>query len=257
MLTIENLSVRVAGRLLLDEASAFIPDGARVGLVGRNGTGKTTLLKCIIGLHRPTSGQVLIGGRDSAGVDVAARCRLVGYLPQNPSALLFAETVREELQITLRNHAIEDPARIDQLLDQLQLSHKAGDYPRSLSVGERQRVALGAIMAPALQALLLDEPTRGLDYAAKRRLADLLRSWRADDRAILLVSHDVEFIAELADRVVIMGRGEVIASGPPAEVLGASPLFAPQVARLFPGTGWITTGAALRGLDATAERRSP
>jgi energy-coupling factor transport system ATP-binding protein len=98
------------------------------------------------------------------------------------------------------------------------------------------------------RALLLDEPTRGLDYAAKQQLAELLREWRSEGIATLLVTHDVEFSALLADRVVLLGRGEVIADGPAATVLGASPLFAPQIARLFPGTGWLTAEDALRGL---------
>ena len=127
------------------------------------------------------------------------------------------------------------------MLEQLQLTACARRYPRDLSVGERQRVAIGAIMVSEPQALLLDEPTRGLDYAAKQRLAELLRTWRRAGKAILLVTHDVEFVVEVADRVVILGRGELIADGKPADVLNSSPLFAPQVARLFPDTGWITT----------------
>jgi len=95
------------------------------------------------------------------------------------------------------------------------------------------------------QALLLDEPTRGLDYAAKRRLADLLKGWRAQGMAIVVVTHDVELAAEIADRVVLMSQGEVIAQGEPAQVLAASPLFAPQVAKLYPDSGWLTVEDAL------------
>ncbi|HRV96359.1 MAG TPA: ATP-binding cassette domain-containing protein, partial [Anaerolineae bacterium] len=117
---------------------------------------------------------------------------------------------------------------------------KADDYPRDLSVGEQQRVALAAIMVTCPGALLLDEPTRGLDYRAKQQLIDLLQRRQRAGAAIVLVTHDVELAAIAANRVVLMSQGEVIANGSPAEVLGASPLFAPQVARLFPGTGWLT-----------------
>lgn len=88
--------------------------------------------------------------------------------------------------------------------------------------------------------LLLDEPTRGLDYASKRVLADLLRGWRADGMGIVLVTHDVELAAAVADRAILMSQGELIADGPPAQIMSDSPLFAPQTAKLFPGTGWLT-----------------
>jgi energy-coupling factor transport system ATP-binding protein len=180
---------------------------------------------------------------------VADICRHVGYLPQDPNALLFADSVKEELLITLRNHGLEEapPIAPGSLLDELILSGMEDEYPRDLSVGERQRVALAAVTVTKPGALLLDEPTRGLDYEAKRSLAGLLRGWRDEGRAILLITHDVELVAAVADRVLLMSQGEIIAQGDPAQVLGASPLFAPQVARLFPGTGWLTVDDALRG----------
>ncbi len=134
---------------------------------------------------------------------------------------------------------------ISNLLDRLGLADKADAYPRDLSVGERQRVALAAVTVTRPGALLLDEPTRGLDYGAKRALEQLLAEWRDDGMAILVVTHDVELAAAIADRVVLMSQGEIIAEGAPAEVLGASPLFAPQIAKLFPETGWLTVDDVL------------
>jgi energy-coupling factor transport system ATP-binding protein len=245
---LQRVDAAYDGRQVLRGVDLAVAPGEIVALLGRNGAGKTTLLKCLVGLHRPTRGRALAGGQDNAGRDVAAICRLVGYLPQDPNALLFADTVREELLITLRNHGIADHGAVDTLLVRLDLAQHADAYPRDLSAGERQRVALGAIMVTHPRALLLDEPTRGLDYDAKQQLAELLREWRSEGIATLLVTHDVEFAALLADRVIVMGRGEVIADGSAATVLGASPLFAPQIARLFPGTGWLTLADALRGL---------
>jgi energy-coupling factor transporter ATP-binding protein EcfA2 len=245
---LQHVDAAYDGRQVLHGVDLAVAPGEIVALLGRNGAGKTTLLKCLVGLHRPTRGRAIAGGQDNAGRDVAAICRMVGYLPQDPNALLFADTVREELLITLRNHGIADSGALDALLARLGLAEHAQAYPRDLSAGERQRVALGAIMVARPRALLLDEPTRGLDYIAKQRLAELLREWRSEGIAILLVTHDVEFAALLADRVVLLGRGEVIAEGPAATVLGTSPLFAPQIARLFPGTGWLTSNDALRGL---------
>ena len=216
--------------------------GEIVVVMGRNGSGKTTLLKLLVGLVRPVAGHVLVQGRDSARMDVAEICRTVGYLPQDPNSLLFADTVTEEMAITLRNHGL-DPKTAEAsrtLLADLGMSHLADAYPRDLSVGERQRAALAAVTVVQPAALLLDEPTRGLDYGAKEQLAELLARWRAGGMGIAVVTHDVELAAAIADRVVLMSQGEIIAQGRPATVLGASPLFAPQIARLFPGTGWLT-----------------
>ncbi len=237
---------------ILRGVSLEIWPGEVVALMGRNGAGKSTLLKSLIGLVRPRRGEVRVAGQAIARQAVADICRQVGYLPQDPNALLFAETVQQELEITLRNHGLLakngastgplDPAR---LLERLGLADKAAAYPRDLSVGERQRVALAAVTITQPGALLLDEPTRGLDYLAKERLLDLLRGWRADGLAIVLVTHDVELAAAIADRVLLMSEGEIIAHGPPGQVLATSPLFAPQIARLFPATGWLTVADVL------------
>ena len=239
-----------------------IAPGELVTLMGRNGSGKTTLLKCIVGLLRPQRGEIRLAGESLIGRETAGICRSVGYLPQEPDDLLFADTVADELAVTLRNHGLFDspPIAPADLLDRLGLSGLAASYPRDLSVGQRQRVALGAITVTRPRLLLLDEPTRGLDYPAKRELVRLLREWQAEGAGVLLVTHDVELVAQAADRVVVLDQGEVIADGPPADVLTATPpshpeaeesplsLFAPQVARLFPGTGWLTVEDALAGL---------
>jgi energy-coupling factor transporter ATP-binding protein EcfA2 len=248
-----KVSVQYGGRTAMRAVDFATWPGEIVALMGRNGAGKTTLVKTLVGLLEPQSGEVRIDGVSTAKRPVAEICRKVGYLPQDPNTLLFAETVQEEMMVTLRNHGLAQ--RIDgewrvlagakvadptDLLRRLRLGAKAQAYPRDLSVGERQRVALAAVTVTLPGALLLDEPTRGLDYLAKRELVALLKQWRADGMAIVLVTHDVELAAALADRVVLMSQGEVIADGTPSVVLGSSPLFAPQVARLFPNTGWLT-----------------
>jgi len=244
-----DVEVVFNGQVALHGVNVGVWPGEIVLLMGRNGAGKTTLLKSIVGLVRPRRGTVQVAGQDIAGRSVAEVCRQVGYLPQDPNALLFADTAFEELMTTLRNHGLEAkadrPTDPEGLLGRLGLTRKAGAYPRDLSAGERQRVALGAITVTRPNALLLDEPTRGLDYAAKRALQRLLRGWRDEGVAILLVTHDVELAAAAADRVVLMSRGQIIAGGDPREILGTSPLFAPQTARLFPGTGWLTPEDAL------------
>jgi energy-coupling factor transport system ATP-binding protein len=248
-----DLSVQYGGRKVVQEVDFAVWPGEIVALMGRNGAGKTTLVKSLVGLVQPQAGEVRIDGAATAGRPVAEICRKVGYLPQDPNTLLFAESVHDEMMVTLRNHGLARKvggewqtvagARVadtGNLLRRLRLAGKAQAYPRDLSVGERQRAALAAITVTLPGALLLDEPTRGLDYLAKQELVALLRQWRADGMAIVLVTHDVELAAALADRVVLMSQGEIIADGEPSAVLGSSPLFAPQVARLFPDTGWLT-----------------
>jgi len=224
----------------LHEASLTLRRGEIVCMLGRNGSGKSTLLKCLIGLVRPTHGRITIDGRDTSRMSIAEAARSVAYVPQDPGALLFAETVADELRITLRNHGrTPTPEHIARTLEQFELAHLAEAYPRDLSAGERQRTALAALCVTQPQALLLDEPTHGLDYAAKQNLTRILHSMRDRDAAILCVTHDVEFAAALADRTVLMSEGRVLYDGAPDELLAHSPLFATQTARLFPDSGCL------------------
>jgi energy-coupling factor transport system ATP-binding protein len=239
-----GLRVRYRRQEILRGVDLSLWPGEIVVLMGRNGAGKTTLLRTLVGLLRPYAGDVSIGGHPNTGRTVAEICRQVGYLPQDPNTLLFAESVQDELLVTLHNHQGSEDLQQEnfpsQLLARLGLADKTAAYPRDLSVGERQRVALAAVTVTQPATLLLDEPTRGLDYQAKMALEQLLRGWRDDGTAILVVTHDVELAAVIADRVILMSQGEIIAEGPPTEVLATSPLFAPQIARLFPETGWLT-----------------
>lgn len=239
----KRLTVTYGAQPVVKSVDLAFYAGEIVAVMGRNGAGKTTLLKSLVGLVRPQQGEVRLHGRSIAGRDVAAICREVGYLPQDPNTLLFADSVREELLITLRNHGLAAAPMaetITQLLTELGLAAKADAYPRDLSIGERQRTALAAILVTQPAILLLDEPTRGLDYGAKAGLIELLRRFARQSKAIVVVTHDVELAAALADRVVLLSQGEVIADGAPDLLLSTSPLFASQVARLFPGTGWRT-----------------
>jgi energy-coupling factor transport system ATP-binding protein len=258
---VHQLDVNYGGRAVLRDVTLDVQHGEIVALMGRNGSGKTTLLRAIVGLAKLKRGDIVVMGKSIVGRETADICREVGYVPQDPGALLFAETVLDELTMTLNNHQLGHgqptpasptpfaPFAPHDLLERLHLGDKAQRYPRDLSTGERQRVALAAVAIVHPRVLLLDEPTRGLDYAAKQGLLELLHEWRNAGGAVLVVTHDVELVAALTNRVILLSQGEVIASGTPAEVLGASPLFAPQVARLFPGRGWLTVGDVLAGVS--------
>jgi energy-coupling factor transporter ATP-binding protein EcfA2 len=256
VLAVHDLHVSYPGVEALRGVDLELAPGETVALMGPNGSGKTTLLRAIVGLTRARSGAIELDGRSLLGRRTADVCREVGYLPQLSDDLLFAETVAGELLVTLANHGLVDRPPIDPgvLLDRLGLAGLAERYPRDLSVGQRQRVALGAVTVTRPRVLLLDEPTRGLDATLKGVLADLVRGWRDDGMAILLVTHDVELAGELADRVVVLRGGEIAAIGSAHDLLAEGP-FATQTARLFPGRDWLTPADALRGLAVVPSQR--
>ena len=222
--------------------------GELVALMGRNGSGKTTLLRVAMGLHRPSAGKVSVFGQDAAKRDVADLARDIGYLPQNPGALLFAETLREELAFT-RRHQTGRAVDPEHLLATLGLTDAAERHPRDLSGGERERAALAAVLVGDPKILLLDEPTRGMDAARKRELGDLLSRLRAGGMVILLATHDVELVATIATRVVLLGNGRVVADGGPRAVLSGSLTFATQINKLY-GDGFLTVNDVLAGSGA-------
>ena len=238
------------GEKALRGISLGVDSGEILAIMGQNGSGKSTLLKCIVGLLDPGEGDISFQGASILGKKTVELAADIAYLPQYPDDLLFAETVRDELEITLSNHGIKSNERVDQLLRVLDLAEDAQSYPRDLSTGQRQRVALGAITVTEPRILLLDEPTRGLDGRLKKELVQLWRKWRASGMSLILVTHDVELVVQLADRVIILDQGRIDADGLVHDVLGADSAFAPQIARLFPGKGWLTTGEVLAGLSS-------
>jgi energy-coupling factor transport system ATP-binding protein len=195
---------------------------------------------------------VALAGRDLGGWDTATICRQIGYLPQVSDDLLFAERVRDEPRITLANHGLTErpPINPDRLLRQFGLGAVANAYPRDLSVGQRLRVALAAIAVTRPWVLLLDEPTRGLDRGAKSALAGSIAEWRKGGAAILIATHDVEWLATIADEVSIMQAGQITASGAATTILGGTDEFATQIAHLLPGSGCLTVADALRYLQS-------
>ena len=233
------------GRSVLKDVDLSIRAGETIAVMGRNGSGKTTLLRCIAGLHPLDSGRVAFGGGSSPqpGVDVA-------LCPQSPETVLFRDTVTDEIETTLQAGGRGRDAT--PLLTDLGIEDLSGRHPRDLSSGQRLLVAVAAIAATGAPILLLDEPTRGLDPEAKKRLTEYLGVRSRNKQATVLVSHDVELAAEVAGRVVILAGGEVIADGNPQDVLGDSAVFAPQMTRVF-GPGWLTVDQVAEA----AELRSP
>jgi energy-coupling factor transporter ATP-binding protein EcfA2 len=217
----QGLSHAYNGLEALHEVGLRVPAGGVLAVLGRNGSGKTTLLRCLMGLLSPGIGRVQVDGKAMRGLPVSSVAQHMAYVPQWPSALLFADSVRDELAFTLRNHGLEDqpPVGPEELLEAFGLTSVAGKYPRDLSSGERQRTALAAVLVTRPGVLLLDEPTLGMDPAAQRRFSELLASWRQSGLAVVLATHDVEFAAANSDQALVLDQGQVVAEGMTPEVL--------------------------------------
>jgi energy-coupling factor transport system ATP-binding protein len=168
-------------------------------------------------------------GREPAG----RRRELVGLVPQAAVDLLYLESVADECAA-----ADGGSGECRKLLDRLVPGIPDEMHPRDLSEGQRLALALAVVLVTSPPVLLLDEPTRGLDYPAKAELAEVLRRLADDGHAVMVATHDVEFAAEAADEVVVLAEGEVVSSGPTRNVLAASPAFAPQVTKIL-GPGWL------------------
>ncbi|MFJ4436220.1 ABC transporter ATP-binding protein [Streptomyces sp. NPDC088923] len=224
--------------------------GETVALMGRNGAGKSTLLSCLVGLLAPTAGSVTVGGESPRALAPARLIRRVGLVPQEPRDLLYADTVAAECAAADAD-AGAAPGTCRDLVRELLPDVPEATHPRDLSEGQRLALALAVVLTARPPLLLLDEPTRGLDYAAKARLVGILTGLARAGHAIVLATHDVELAAELAHRVVILAEGEVVADGPAAEVVVASPLFAPQTAKILaPGAAWLTVRQVAEALGS-------
>ncbi len=236
LLKVGNLGFAYPGNeLLLRGINLEINRGESVAVLGENGAGKSTLLKLFCGLLKPQQGKIYWQGSDITGQCAEELSRMIGYLSQNPNDYLFNDTVEEELGFDLKVRGENERGAVKRVLELLNLSELRDVNPRDLSGGERQRVALGTVLVRDPALLLLDEPTRGLDVKLKHQLAGMLKNLKEKGKGIFLVTHDIEFAVEVADRVVIISAGEIVADGGRNEILANSLYYAPQVNRLFRG----------------------
>jgi energy-coupling factor transport system ATP-binding protein len=238
-LTAKAILVRYGAVVAVRQVDLDLAAGEVVALMGRNGSGKSSLLWALQGSGPRESGTVSVGGVDPGRLPPHQGRRHVGLVPQTPSDLLYLDTVRAECdQADAESEAAAGTCR--GLLDRLVPGIPDDRHPRDLSEGQRLALVLAIQLTAAPAAVLLDEPTRGLDYPGKAQLRALLRALAADGRSVVLATHDVEFVAATADRVVVLAEGEVIADGRTAEVVVASPAFAPQVAKILAPQPWLT-----------------
>ena len=244
--SVRGVTVTLDGHDALRGVTVDLHAGEIVALMGRNGAGKTTLLRTIAGLASPRRGEVGYARGEHPARD---RYRTLALVAQDPASVLYHTMVEREIADVL--HGTGRPGTVEEALDEWGLRDLRGANPADLSSGERQRVALAAMLAGDPAVVLLDEPTRGMDHATKELLLRNLRRRRDEGAAIVLASHDVELAAECASRVVLLAEGEVIADGPAADVLSESMTFTTQANKLLGGRV-LTVDDALHAMGARA-----
>jgi len=294
-----GIVVRYGSLVAVRGASLALYPGEVTALMGRNGSGKSSLLWAIQGTGQRAAGTVRAGGAqagggqaggagtgearaDPAALAPAAARRLVGLVPQTPADLLYLDTVDAELSQADKDGrpgagaggaaggaADGTPgdaagARADgapggsrpsrEILDEIAPGIRPDAHPRDLSAGQQLALVLAIQLTAAPAAILLDEPTRGLDYQAKAGLTAALDRLAGRGHAIAVATHDVEFAARSCDRVVVMAEGEIITDGPAAAVLTASPTFAPQVAKILAPLPYLTVPQIAAALGQVAAR---
>ncbi|MET1132832.1 MAG: ATP-binding cassette domain-containing protein [Aeromicrobium sp.] len=234
------------------EVDLQVGHGEVVALMGRNGSGKSSLLWAVQGTGSRAAGVVDVDGVDPGDVRPAEARMLVGLVPQTSSDLLYLETVDRECAAADDQSGV-DPGTCRALLDRLAPGIPGGRHPRDLSEGQKLALVLAIVLTAQPAVVALDEPTRGLDYPGKAALAAILHDLAVEGRGIVVSSHDVEFVAAVADTVVVMAEGEVVSAGPVRTVLAESPAFAPQVSKVL-GHDWLTVDEVAAALPTEVVR---
>lgn len=256
------------GARVLSALDLTVGPGETVAIVGQNGSGKSTLVRHLNGLLRPTEGRLLIDGRDTAATPVAALAARVGLLFQDPDRQLFAERIRDEVEFGPRNLGMRNETlgrAVDEALAAVGMEALGDANPFLLGQSRRKLVALASILSMRTPIVVLDEPTTGQDAIGVGRLRSIVRGLATEGRTTIAVSHDLRFVAETFDRVVVLRSGSIVLDGPPAEVFGppsvavlaATNLEPPPAARvgIHLGLGSTPTEASL--MACLAARAAP
>jgi len=226
----------------LKGVSLTVKDGEFIAIMGQNGAGKSTFVKHFNGLLKPSVGTVKVNGVPTTKTSVATLARNVGFVFQNPDHQLFSETVEEEIAFALKNFGFEQKVveeRVTWALELLSLAQYHKTSPFLLSGGERKRVALASVLAWDPQTLILDEPTIGQDHEQKEKLRQFIMQMQTQEKTVVIVTHDVEFVAECNPRVILMKEGKIVADGMGNDILTdpalleLSSIVLPQIAQVF------------------------
>ncbi|MCK0110551.1 ATP-binding cassette domain-containing protein [Ornithinimicrobium sp. F0845] len=254
-LTASKVVVRYGDVVAVRGVDLTLQHGSVTALMGRNGSGKSSLLWALQGAGARQSGSVTVQGKDPGKLPARAARALVGLVPQSASDLLYLETVDAECAAAdLESGSPTGACRA--LLDRIAPGIDGDRHPRDLSEGQRLSLVLAVQLIAAPEVLMLDEPTRGLDYRAKEELARIVAELAEAGKAVVIATHDVEFVAGAAGRVAVMAEGEIVADGDAAAVIGASPMFAPQVAKVL-GAPWLTVAQVRAARDGILQESRP
>ena len=252
VISFEKIKVSYGNKAALKGISANVHNGEIVAVMGRNGAGKSSLLKVLAGVNKPDGGVVRIKKQEPFELQGKKRRETIGFIPQEPSDLLYGQSVKIECQQADRDNELK-PGTTYAVLQQLVPGISESTHPRDLSEGQRLGLALSVVLSSNPSVLILDEPTRGLDYEAKNELTRILITFAsAFGKAVMLATHDVELVAELATRVIFVADGEIVADGSTLDVLLSSPAFAPQVAKVMSPQPWLSVKdvvAAIEGMQ--------
>lgn len=249
VIEVDGLTIAYGNHQALKGVSTKIGAGEIVAVMGRNGAGKSSLLQAIVGSQPATKGSVRVHGKDPAQLKGVERRRSIGYVPQEPSDLLYAQSVRAECTQADCDNEIAEGSTFA-FLSRLVPHISQDTHPNDLSEGQRLALVLSIVLSGNPELLVLDEPTRGLDYQAKNLFALALKKYASTfNRPVLMATHDVELVAELAHRVLFLAEGDIVADGSTLDVLLSSPAFAPQVAKVMSPKPWLTVSDVMQALE--------
>jgi energy-coupling factor transport system ATP-binding protein len=243
-----NLNVNKEKAEILREISFTCTPGTITALMGRNGSGKTTVLHTLMGDNLPENGFVRISEKNPADLSGKDLLQTVSIIPQNPSDLFLCDRVADECKLSdkLRNTAL---GTTRSLLALISPNVEDNQHPRDLSEGQRLGLALAITLAGNPKVLLLDEPTRGLDAHGKSELLMLLKKCVIAGQTVVLATHDVELVAEIANQVIVLSDGKIVANGPTSEILTNSNSFSPITARALAPDGWLSVNDVRSALE--------
>lgn len=248
LIRLDSISLYYGKTRALSDISLTVQAGEIVAIMGRNGAGKSSLLRSIAGIQKVDHGRIRVCDLNPWDLHGHNRTRTIGYIPQEPSDLLYGQSVLGECQAADRDNRVE-AGQTFELVEKLVPNISENTHPRDLSEGQRLALALGVVLSARPKILILDEPTRGLDYSAKSSLIASLRQFAQNGCAILIATHDVELVAELTSRTIFIADGDIVADGTTVDVLLSSPAFAPQVAKIMAPAPWLTVKDVLSSLE--------
>ena len=244
---IESISYTYpSGVEAIKNVSLTIHSGEIVAIVGENGAGKSTLVKQFNGLLRPSSGKIKIDDLDIKQISTAQLAKIVGFLFQNPDEQLFERNIFREIAFGPKNFGLDAEqieGRVHKALKSVGLEAEKDRHPYDLPYTQRKLIALAATLALETPILVLDEPTVGQDAIQKQAIGDLLKDMHDKGRTQIIISHDLDFCANIAERIIVMNAGIILADGPAEDVLAKTAILneaavdAPQIVRLAQSLG--------------------